>query len=177
MSDNAVGFFKSLGAGVFFAAAIGLVFWLIYGKYFTYDEIITFLAPLIIGGGLMMGFSVWGAEEGIGRVGLFLYVLAFIAPFIYAIIFAIIKKDLEYLLIPGSLSVAFVLFYIELGMGEFNPWLTFGGGGSLLVLLLIFSFIVNASLIAAAITSIALACIAIIVVLVLKKINGSVLDV
>ena len=177
MSDNAVGFFKSLGAGVVFSAIIGFVFWLIYGKYFNDAYILLFIAPLIFGGGLMMGFSVWGAEEGLGRVGLFVYVLAYLAPFVYSIIVSIIQKDIQYLLIPGALSVAFVLFYIEMGLGEFNPWLTFGGGGSLLALLVVFGFIIEANELAASIVSVSLAVIAIIVVLILRKINGSVADV
>ena len=177
MDDNVVGFFKSLGAGVIFSAIIGLVFWLIYGKYFTYEEIFLFIAPMVFGGGLMMGFSVWGAEQGLGRIGLFVYVLAYLAPFIYSVIMAIVQSNIEFLIIPGTLSVAFFLFYISFGLGEFNPWLTFGGGGSILALLLVFSLVSGANEIAGAIVSIALFAIAIIVVLVFRKTKGSVLDV
>ena len=42
-----------------------------------------------------MGFAVWGAETGIGRAGLTLYLASFIVPFIYGIITYFIINDLR----------------------------------------------------------------------------------
>lgn len=177
MSDNFIGFIKSLLLGVFYALVLFGIFYLIVGNSFIFKEFFLFVLPVSIGAGLMMGFAVWGAETGIGRVGLTLYLASFIVPFLYGIISYFIMKDAAYLWIPGLLSAMFVMYYIQLGLGEFNYPILIIGAITFFVFLIIFAAIGRAAELASGIVSIILGVASLITVAVLRAIHGSVLDI
>lgn len=177
MSDNARGLLKSIGAGIGYTALIVLVFYLLMKDSYVFEELLFFIIPVSAGGGFLMGCSIWGAEIGLGRIGLILYLAAYIAPLVYGVVCAFTKDNLEYLMIPACLSVAFVLFYIQLGMGEYNLVLIIVGAVSIFAILIVLSLLTKIGPLVMPIVSGVLSGLALLVVMFFRVTKGSVLDV
>ena len=174
--DNLIAFLKGLGVGLVNSFVLFELLKLII-KEDTLPNTYLIL-PFLIITGIMMGIAQFGADEGIGYVGLFLFVGGYIAIGIIAIVASIHYQNPIYLFTLGSVSSVFMFWYIALGNGNSNVWLISVTGALIIIAsALLLGALLSVSHVWGIIVVSLMTAINLIYVIRSRIVNGSILDI
>ena len=174
--ENFFAFIKSVGLGAVYA--FGLAFFImemLKGKNIPNQGL---LIPYFVISGFMMAVSLFGADDGIGYLGLFIFAGGYIAIGVIAVVASIVYKAPTYLFTIGSISPVYLLWYFALGKGNSNVFVI-GFLGILIVSVsaLILIMLLEFSTVFGIILSSLLTAITSFIVIKSRIQNGSILDI
>lgn len=119
--DNLIALLKGIGIGLVNSFVLFELMKLVLEKNPLPNPYL--IIPFLLLSGIMMGISQYGADEGLGYVGLFLFLGGYVAIGVISIVASVSYQNPIYLFTIGSISSVFMFWYIALEKGISNVWL------------------------------------------------------